>query len=218
MSEIEEFDEQMQDLLQGIQQVLDREIPRLKGTERTEKCSYLRNRLTRAKQVHRSLLVEIRDLPEDKVQEWEAKVKQYETTIGKLLQDVEWAETSAKGEEVKKKQVDDMTAKEITTQAIQIQQQTQESTTRAKRIVEQTIEIGTAVNDELKKQGEQIHNIADGVDQVESNLKRADKQLRVFMRRMATDKIFLVFIFLTVIGIVIAIALYIVKKKSGLKI
>jgi hypothetical protein len=49
--------------------------------------------------------VEIRDLDSEKVPEWEAKAKNYETSIAKLLQDVEWAETSAKGDDVKKKRM-----------------------------------------------------------------------------------------------------------------
>ncbi|KAJ1554778.1 hypothetical protein HK405_004093 [Cladochytrium tenue] len=220
MSEIEEFDEQMQELVEGIRRVLDKELPALKGQERIERCSYLRNRLVRARQVHRSIVVEIRDLGDQaKAGEWEARARDYDATIARLAADVEWAETSARGppggpDAVRKKELDDMTPKEITTQALVVQRETMEATTRTKRVVEQTIEIGAAVNTELKKQGEQIHHIADAVDQVESNLTRADKQLRVFMRRMASDKIFLAFILLVVVGIIVAIILYILKKKG----
>ncbi|KAJ3026943.1 UNVERIFIED_CONTAM: hypothetical protein HDU68_004790 [Siphonaria sp. JEL0065] len=186
----------------------------------TQRCSYLKNRLTRAKQVHRTIVVEIRDLPKELAPDWEAKAKGYEAEIGQLLQDVEWAETTAKsgGDEPKKRTPDEMTAKELTQQAMVVQEQTHEATARTKRIVEQTIEIGAAVNNEIVKQGEQIHNIAEGIQHVESNLKRADKQLRVFMRRMSTDKIFLLFIFLTVIGLVVAIVLYILKQQGVVKI
>ncbi|KAJ3101664.1 hypothetical protein HDU97_001205 [Phlyctochytrium planicorne] len=172
MSEIEEFDEQMQDLLTGED----------RGTY-DQKCSYLRNRLARAKQVHRSILVEIRDLADEKKPDWEAKAKEYEAKIAKLLQDVEWSETTAKGDDTKKKaNPEELTAKEMTQAAIQVQEQTLESTSRAKQMVAETLQIGADVNDELKKQGEQIHAIAEGIEQVETNMKRAEKQLRVFMR------------------------------------
>lgn len=221
ISEIEEFDEQLQDLVSGIRTVLEREIPNLRGQERIERCSYLRNRINRSKQVLRSILVEIRDLPDEKVPDWETRAKDYETQIARLLQDVEWSENSARGDAAsgsKKKTVDEMTAKELTTQAIELQQDTKAATSRIIQVVEETQQIGAAAADELKHQGDQIKNIAEGIEQVESNLKRADKQLRVFMRRMATDKIFLLFIFLIVIGIIVAIVLYILKKKAGLKI
>ncbi|KAJ3074424.1 hypothetical protein HDU98_011301 [Podochytrium sp. JEL0797] len=179
-TEIEEFDEQMQDLLQGIKKVLEREIPNLRGSERTERCAYLKNRLARAKQVHRTIVVEIRDLPKDVSPDWEVKAKGYEGEIAQLMHDVEWAETTAKSgaaEEPKKRTVDEMAPKELTQQAMMVQDQTHEATSRTKRIVEQTLEV----------------------------------------RRMSTDKIFLLFIFLTVIGLVVAIVLYILKKTGVVK-
>ena len=39
-----------------------------------------------------------------------------------------------------------------------------------------------SVNAEVKQQGEKLKEIEEGLDQVESNLKRADKQIRVFVR------------------------------------
>ena len=39
-----------------------------------------------------------------------------------------------------------------------------------------------STNAELKKQGEKIKEIEEGLDQVETNLKRADKQIRIFIR------------------------------------
>ncbi|KAJ3346260.1 hypothetical protein HDU83_003258 [Entophlyctis luteolus] len=236
MSEIEEFDEQMQDLLQGIKFVLEKEIPSLKGVERIDvrktslsfteiitRCSYVKNRLVRAKQVHRTILVELREIPKDQSAGWEAKARDYETQIAQLTQDVDWAETTAKTGDTgqKKRTVDDMTTKEITQQAMVVQDQTKDATERIIRNIQQTEAVGDValviaveVNDELHKQGEQLQNVKEGLVSVESNLKRADKQLRVFMRRLSTDKVFLLFIFLTVIGIVVAIVLYILKQKG----
>jgi hypothetical protein len=45
-----------------------------------------------------------------------------------------------------------------------------------------TNKIGVSVNVEVKKQGEKIKEIEEGLEQVESNLKRADKQVRIFIR------------------------------------
>ncbi|KAJ3139125.1 hypothetical protein HK100_011823 [Physocladia obscura] len=211
----------MIELIHGIKHVLEREIPSLKGVERTDRCAYLRNRLARAKQVHRTILVEIRELPKDQTGDWDAKAKQYETEIGQLLQDVEWAETTAKSNDpggVKKPTIDEMTTKEVTKQAMMVQNETKGATERILRNIDQTTALAVDVNTELVRQGEQLHNVKEGLDSVESNLKRADKQLRVFMRRMSTDKIFLLFIFLITIGLVVAIVLYILKKQGVVNI
>jgi SNARE protein len=75
------------------------------------------------------------------------------------------------------------------------------------------LQIGAEVSDKMKRQTEDITKIKDDVDQVDSNLKRADKQIRMFMRRMATDRIFLVLMLLVVIGLIVAIAVYFMKPK-----
>ncbi|KAJ3200393.1 endocytosis defective- protein, partial [Entophlyctis luteolus] len=111
--------------------------------------------------------------------------------IAQLTQDVDWAETTAKTGDTgqKKRTVDDMTTKEITQQAMVVQDQTKDATERIIRNIQQTEAVGDValviaveVNDELHKQGEQLQNVKEGLVSVESNLKRADKQLRVFMR------------------------------------
>lgn len=77
-----------------MQQVLDKEIPRLKGRERQDKCAYLKNRLVRARQVYRSIIVEIRDLDPEEAESWRARADTYDARLAKLSQDVEWAETA----------------------------------------------------------------------------------------------------------------------------
>ncbi|KAJ1548390.1 hypothetical protein HK096_002011, partial [Nowakowskiella sp. JEL0078] len=162
------------------------ELPKIRGAERIEKCSYLKNRLNRAKQVQRSMQVEIRELissngPNSTSAEWEKKAKDAEAQIQKLWQDVEWAETSSERPEVNKKTIEQMTAKEVTGQALQLQEQVQERTGRVKQIVANTLDMANDISNELQIQGEQLQKIQSDLHKVESNLKRADKQMRVFM-------------------------------------
>ncbi|RKO98052.1 hypothetical protein CXG81DRAFT_9023, partial [Caulochytrium protostelioides] len=226
-AEVEEFDEQMQELLTGIRTVLEKEVSKMRGQERLEKCNYLRNRLQRAKQVHRSIVVEVRELPPDKAMGWSERAREYETTILKYMKDVEWAESTA-NETAKagtagalgvpggpgSRNVEEMTAKDMTQQALQIQDKTQESALRAKRMVEETIQIGAVVNSDLAAQGDQLNKIQDDVAKVETNLKRADKQIRVFMRRLASDKVFIILILLVVLGLIATIVVAILKKQG----
>jgi hypothetical protein len=138
-------------------------MTKLKGQERIEvhnhsypkKCQYLRNRITRAKQVLRSINVEIRGLEKTKAPEWEDKAKKYEEVIAKLAQDVEWAEQTSTGkgkqEPPAKKSlraykidildIDEMTTGEITKHALKVQDKTQESTARAQKALQETIEV-----------------------------------------------------------------------------
>jgi SNARE protein len=106
-----------------------------------------------------------------------------------------------------------MTTAEITKTGLQMQEKTQESTARTKKLIQETIEIGTAANSELKDQGAKIIKIEEDVEQVESNLKRADRQMRIFIRRMASDRIFLVLIALLGAGILAIVVLTVLQKK-----
>ena len=67
--------------------------------------------------------------------------------------------------------------------------------------------MGAETASKLKGQTEQLKNIDQDIMKVKSNLKRADLLLRAFMRRMATDKIFMVFMCLIFCGIITIIAL-----------
>jgi len=218
MSEIEEFDEQLMDLLDAVKKVLQGDIPRLKGAERLEKCSYLKNRLNRAKQLHRSILVEARDLPAERAGEWLTRAKTYEKDIQQFMQDVEYAEISSSNDPTQqpRRNVEEMTAKELTTQALAVQDMSLAATDRIKKTVLETEQIAIAVSSEVKNQGDQIGRINEAVDQVETNVKRAQKQMRAFMRRMATDKIFLVFMLL-IVGAILAIIIkqYVYPKAAA---
>jgi SNARE protein len=106
-----------------------------------------------------------------------------------------------------------MTTSEITKAGLQTQEKTQESTARTKKLIQETIEIGMAANSELKDQGAKILKIEEDVEQVESNLKRADRQMRIFIRRMASDRIFMILIVLLGAGILAIVVLTVLQKK-----
>ena len=89
----EEFSEQLEEILSQIQKILEKELPSLKGSARLEKCSYLRNRVQRAKTLLRSLTLEVRDMAD--ADSYTIAIAQYDQDIKKYLADITWAETSS---------------------------------------------------------------------------------------------------------------------------
>lgn len=151
--------------------------------------------------------METRELIPDKRLPWIEKAKAFDLDLSKLQQDINWAVSSAENDAIAggtktAKGIDNMTAKDMTTAAKDIQMQSLQSTTRAKQAIQTTIQIGTETGEQLRMQTEQIGNISKNVDEVESNLKRADKQLRSLMRRMATDRVIIVFVLLIVLAVI----------------
>jgi SNARE protein len=145
MSEIEDFEEQLDGLVQGVQQVLDNEIRSLRGRERTEKCAYLKNRLVRARQVHRSIIVELRSLEAIEGAKWKAKTEVYDSRLSKMAQDIEWAETSAEADAgpgfAQETAAKDMSAKQMTSLALQTQDKSMATTSKIKNVLSETIEV-----------------------------------------------------------------------------
>ena len=58
-----------------------------------------------------------------------------------------------------------------------------------------------------------IHNVGDEVSKIEDNLTRADRLIRTFGKRMATDKCIQVFTIINLVMVVVIVAYAIATKK-----
>ena len=70
--------------------------------------------------------------------------------------------------------------------------------------------VANETNEELLRQRAQIEEIDRKIDELGDDLTRAKRELNAFVRRMASDKLILCFLFLLVVGIVVAIILHFV--------
>ena len=66
--------------------------------------------------------------------------------------------------------------------------ETDEALVRAKRIVANTIEVGTKTAETLQGQTQQMERVLDDLDEIKFSLKKASKVIRDITRSMATDK------------------------------
>mmetsp|Transcript_11865 Transcript_11865/g.13669 ORF Transcript_11865/g.13669 Transcript_11865/m.13669 type:complete len:251 (+) Transcript_11865:57-809(+) len=92
------------------------------------------------------------------------------------------------------------------------QKKTIESLTETEKLINESENIGTDAVGKLQSQTNQIRQMNDNLDQLDSDINRAKKELNAFIRRMMTDKIILCFAVLVVIGIIVIVVL---KVKSG---
>jgi len=136
------------------------------------------------------------------------KATQLEEKINQLLLDVEWVEKDEPGLQDSPQ----LGTEQIVNKALSIQNDDIETLNRVSRTVETTKQIGADTLDKMNQQREQIINIDKGVDEVSTNIQLAGRQLRTFVRRLATDKIVMGFIFLIFIAIVFIVVWKIVKK------
>jgi len=215
--DLQDFDEELTKLCAEIQKGIDA-LP--KAANKTEQVSFLNGRITRAKQVFSSYKVEMRDLSKTEAEPWQRKAKEHHQKINDLVQNLSWAQEKAelmrgKKDPPKEKAVDEMTADEIIEKGAKIQRNDLKSLDRTLQTIDDTKAVAADTAAKLKEQTDALKRIDEGVNEVEANLKMAEKQLRAFVRRMATDKIIMAFIVLIIIGIIIVIVVSIVKPNSN---
>lgn len=105
---------------------------------------------------------------------------------------------------------------DLLSDAANIQDDTMSSLARSKALVEASKEIGTATLEVLVNQRDQINDISDEIDQIDSNLVRAEKLITHFGRRLATDRILQFFTAINLI-LIIAVAAYAGTHSSSIQ-
>ncbi len=101
-------------------------------------------------------------------------------------------------------------------EAKKLQDKTEASLQSALEMVEATKKVGADTVDELKRQTDQIAEITDTVSAMEDGLTRADKLIRAFGRRIATDK-FIQFFFVCNFCLLVGIVVWYAVKKGKIK-
>ncbi|KAJ8767273.1 hypothetical protein K2173_017317 [Erythroxylum novogranatense] len=85
---------------------------------------------------------------------------------------------------------------------------------RSKKVVEQTIEVGTQTAVTLKGQTEQMGRIVNELDTIQFSIKKASQLVKEIGRRVATDKCIMLFLFLIVCGVIAIIVVKIVNPHN----
>merc|ERR1712151_739861 len=96
-----------------------------------------------------------------------------------------------------------------------IQDKTQSSLDNTKNLIEASKDVGLSTLEELHRQREQLQQIDEDVDRLEDNLKRADKLLTHFGKRMATDRFIQCFALVN-ICLLVGLIVYLTVKKGTL--
>ena len=108
---------------------------------------------------------------------------------------------------------------EVLDMANKLQDKSFESLSRTRNLVETSRAVGQDAIDEMRRQRDQIKDIEVEVDAIDSHLRRAERLVMEFSRRIATDRIIQCFSFLNIV-VMLGLILYVVisgKSLSGKK-
>ncbi|GAU28531.1 hypothetical protein TSUD_156880 [Trifolium subterraneum] len=104
-----------------------------------------------------------------------------------------------------------MTNEQLMDQGNRMMDDTDQAIERGKRIVQDTINVGTETAAALKAQTEQMSRVVNELDSIHFSMKKASKLVKEIGRQVATDKCIMTLLFLIVIGV---IAIIIVKVRE----
>eukprot|EP01119_Soliformovum_irregulare_P008546 TRINITY_DN21661_c0_g1_i1.p1 TRINITY_DN21661_c0_g1~~TRINITY_DN21661_c0_g1_i1.p1 ORF type:complete len:227 (-),score=67.96 TRINITY_DN21661_c0_g1_i1:222-902(-) len=220
MEELEDLDDEMEGLISEIRKGID---GLKKEADKATRVAYLQGRITRAKQTLRNMRVELREVKKAEGDVFKRKADRHNETLTQLIQDLSWAEQNATAKDPEaqaaaRTDVDNMTADQVLAKAERIQQGDLARIENFNNVLVQDQQIGEETLAALQAQTEQLQEIEKGVDEIQSNLVQARKQLRAFVRRMATDKIIMVFMCLVVLAIIAVIIVHYVAPGSVSKV
>ncbi|KAL3727886.1 hypothetical protein ACJRO7_032604 [Eucalyptus globulus] len=85
---------------------------------------------------------------------------------------------------------------------------------RSKKVVEQTVEVGTQTAVTLKGQTEQMGRIVNELDTIQFSIKKASQLVKEIGRQVATDKCIMLFLLLIVIGVIAIIVVKVVNPSN----
>jgi SNARE protein len=199
------------------------------GADRTNLIAECETKIKRCKNIEKSFRMEMRLIPAGKRGDYEGELSTYKASIEKLGNELKWAKTESGKSELfgggmgkaggdggasvvqnPEEEGDDMLKK-----ADGIQDKTEQSLQHTQQMVEGSKEVATATIEELHRQREQIKDITEEVMTIEDNLARADKLIRTFGRRMATDKFIQCFACVNIL-LLTAVVIYAVVSDKGL--
>ncbi|GMP95617.1 hypothetical protein CsSME_00044592 [Camellia sinensis var. sinensis] len=107
-----------------------------------------------------------------------------------------------------------MTNQELIDNGNQMMDETDQAIERSKKVVHDTINVGTDTAAALKAQTEQMSRIVNELDSIHFSIKKASKLVKEIGRQVATDKCIMALLFLIVLGVVTIIIVKLVNPHN----
>ncbi|XP_022721954.1 novel plant SNARE 13-like [Durio zibethinus] len=107
-----------------------------------------------------------------------------------------------------------MSNQELVDHGMKTMDETDQAIERTKKVVEQTVEVGTQTAVTLKGQTEQMGRIVNELDTIQFSIKKASQLVKEIGRQVATDKCIMLFLFLIVCGVIAIIVVKIVNPNN----
>ncbi|WMV43459.1 hypothetical protein MTR67_036844 [Solanum verrucosum] len=110
--------------------------------------------------------------------------------------------------------LEDMSNQQLMDQGNRMMDETDEAIERSKKVVHETVNVGTETAAALKAQTEQMSRIVNELDSIHFSIKKATQLVKELGRQVATDRCIMALLFLIVIGVIAIIIVKIVNPHN----
>ncbi|GAV85241.1 Sec20 domain-containing protein [Cephalotus follicularis] len=107
-----------------------------------------------------------------------------------------------------------MTNQQLMDNGNHMMDETDQAIERSKKVVHDTIDVGTETAAALKAQTEQMSRIVNELDSIHFSIKKASQLVKEIGRQVATDKCIMAMLFLIVIGVLVIIIVKLVNPNN----
>ncbi|KAH8513988.1 hypothetical protein H0E87_007016 [Populus deltoides] len=111
-------------------------------------------------------------------------------------------------------QLSAMTNQQLVDHGNQMMDETDQAIERGKKVVQDTINVGTETAAALKAQTEQMSRIVNELDSIHFSIKKASQMVKEIGRQVATDKCIMALLFLIVVGVIAIIIVKLVDPSN----
>jgi len=223
MGDIQYWQDTLTSEIESIRSILS-SVPNISDDfERTGALEKAEKQLRSAAGNKRSFKMEVRILDQSARQTYETELANHEQNLTDLTNDYKALRAETSRDQLFVGASSDAEAREnmqndgdaMLNEASKLQGLTSDALGNTKSMIADSKLIGMSTIEDLQRQREQIRNIDDDVMRLEDNLTRADKLIKTFGKRMATDKVIQCFACTNVLMIV-GVIIYAIVTKGGL--
>lgn len=207
-ADIEDAIKQCTNIERAISDLLE-EVVGTEGTERSRMIQDIMSKISKAKDYASTIEMELYDITDTEAnEEYRSKYELHMKSIAQLEEQAKIV--SRKKEEAQKP----LTTSDLQAASLNLQQQQKDSLSRSLSTAEQVKESGARTLEEIQRQEQQLEKADGHLDEMDSELNRAKKVMKVIMTRAAGDNCVRVLALLVLLAVLAVIIVEAVKPGA----
>ncbi|CAK4612303.1 hypothetical protein LEN26_008145 [Aphanomyces euteiches] len=207
MAEIAYYDGDLSDALTKLDQIMAKLAKAPPGVK-SEVLAEAEKKLKEVIDLKKGFSLALRQVTDrEDLKTYREKNDVYTARVEELTREVKWAKSETErnglfGDAKAKASKAPTGNAEMLNKAQELQTKTESSLKNTQKMVESSKEVALATGEVLREQRNQLNAITEEVMRMDDGIARANKLMRTFTRRMASDRLILFFTFLVFAGIV----------------